>query len=354
METGIKKKVGFKNGILFFTVIILAFIITSWPIVAKGEELKTRDDLVKHWEKCVVGKKLVWVPVFLGANSCDAWTRIMRMECEGRGMKFEVRDPDGNADVMVQIWNALIREKPAVIVAHNPTAQLLAQQIKRANEAGIFVIQLNLISNTLSDVHVGVNWVQAGRMIAAAACKACGTGSGTSGKVSIIHSETANSASIDFVQGVMEVLNKDKHIKVVSNQAGNWNAPRAYEITAAVIQQHPDLCAVLSNWAGQCIGASQALRAAGKTNVKTFSVSDGLKWDFDSACKGDFTALLGINAPDEGRAIVEHAVFLLQSGLKAGQVKTAAFMRLNWITKEDCDFCNYYNPDKLVGKVKLK
>jgi ABC-type sugar transport system substrate-binding protein len=85
-------------------------------------------------------------------------------------------------------------------------------------------------------------------MIAEDVVKQCGTGSGKSGEVQIVQGELTAAASVDQVAGVMDVLNKDKAIKVVSNQAANWDANTAGNITTTVIQQHPDLCASIGFW----------------------------------------------------------------------------------------------------------
>ena len=149
---------------------------------------------------------------------------------------------------MQQALTALIDEKPDVIVVQNPSVTLLMKDLKRAETQGIHVVQMNMSSNYKSDAFVGADWYEVGRMLAEDVVKACGTGSGTSGEVQIIQGELTAAASVDQIAGVMDVLNKDKAIKVVSNQAALWDANKALEITATVIQQHPDLCASVGFW----------------------------------------------------------------------------------------------------------
>jgi ribose transport system substrate-binding protein len=67
-------------------------------------------------------------------------------------MKFEIRDPHFSADAGAQAITSLISEKPDVLVVHNPDVQSYAKLLKRAEEAGIHVVQINMRSNYNSDV----------------------------------------------------------------------------------------------------------------------------------------------------------------------------------------------------------
>ena len=66
-------------------------------------------------------------------------------------------------------------------------------------------------------------------MLADEVVKQCGTASGKSGKVQIIQGELTAAASVDQVGAMLDVFGKDKNIKVVSNQAANWDANTALE-----------------------------------------------------------------------------------------------------------------------------
>ena len=88
--------------------------------------------------------------------------------------------------------------------------------------------------------------------------------------------ELTAAASVDQIGGIMEYLNKDPNIKVVSNQAANWDANTALNVTATVIQQHPDLCASIGFWGIMESGAAQAIRNAGKIDkVKVYASGEG-------------------------------------------------------------------------------
>ncbi len=64
-------------------------------------------------------------------------------------MTFDVRDPNWSTDAGAQAITSLISEKPDVIVVHNPDVQSYARLLKQAEEAGIYVVQVNMRSSYL-------------------------------------------------------------------------------------------------------------------------------------------------------------------------------------------------------------
>ena len=117
----------------------------------------------------------------------------------------------------------------------------------------------------------------------------------------------------------MEVFNKDPAIKVVSNQAANWDANTALNITATVIQQHPDLCASVGFWGIMQSGAAQAIRNAGKIDdVKVYASGEGSQLDCDQVNQGNFYRFLSYKATEQGHDLMFAAETLLESGEKPG------------------------------------
>lgn len=245
------------------------------PVVGRGghirpawhraqEETKTAHELRADYDKDLKGKSIAFLPIATGVPLMDEWGRVIKTEAEWRGMKFIVRDPAANPAAMQQALTALVDEKPDVIVVQNPSVTLLMKELKRAEAQGIHVVQMNMSSNYKSDAFVGADWYEVGRILAEDVVKVCGTGSNTSGEVQIVQGELTAAASVDQIAGIMDVLNKDKAIKVVSNQAALWDANNALNITATVIQQHPNLCASIGFWGIMQSGAAQAIRNASK------------------------------------------------------------------------------------------
>ncbi len=301
----------------------------------------------KHFEDSLRGKTIAFVPVTLGIPLTEAWKNAMETEARALGMKFVVRDPNMDPTAMTQAVSSLIAERPDVMVVHNPNVQLLAKLLKKAERAGIYVIQINMASNYRSSAYVGVDWYKMGQEIAADICKECGQGSGKSGKVALVQGPTTSAPSIEQVQGAMSVFKKYPEIKVVSNQAANWDGKQAHDLTAIVLKQNPDLCATYGMWGVMQLGAGQAVREAGLLDkVLVYASGGGNQIICDNIKAGIIDKYWNYDAPLQGHDIMAAAKMLLQSGLKPGQLKIALFSQAQMVTSKNTDGACWSLPAK--------
>ncbi|MDE3175838.1 MAG: sugar ABC transporter substrate-binding protein [Pseudomonadota bacterium] len=316
-----------------------SFLALAAVAAAPAKATEAREQLREQFDKALKGKTVAWAPVWLGVLESE-WTRVMKNHFDDYGVKLEVRDANFKSDVQLQAVSTFINEKPDVLIVQNPNVTLLARELKRAMDAGIFVIQVNMASNTLTDAYVGVDAKDLGRKLARSIIGDCGAGKG-SGEVSILEGEATAAYSLDMKNGAMEVFKAEPSIKVVSSQPTSWDANKAGEITATVLQQHPNLCAVLSVWGPQAAGAAQAIKAAGKSGqAKIYVASDGQPADCDLLEQGAFYRNLSYRADTQGEAIVNAVLALLQSGDKPGAKRIAYYTTPAWVNgKDDRMYC---------------
>ena len=169
----------------FWTILLAGVAVAAMPFAASAQEEGTKAgrELRAAYDKSLQGKTVAYLPIALGVPLSDEWGRVVQEEAEWRGMKYVVRDPNNNPSAMQQALTALVDQKPDVLIVQNPSVTLLMKDLKRAEAQGTHVIQVNMASNYKSGAFVGVDWREIGRMLANEAVKACGTGSGKSGKV---------------------------------------------------------------------------------------------------------------------------------------------------------------------------
>lgn len=320
---------------------------TDVPALAQ-QGTPTAKELRAQFDKDVQGKTIAYLPIALGVPLSDEWGHVMQQEAAQYGMKFEFRDPNNNPSAMQDALTALVNSHPDVIVVQNPSVTLLMRELRKAEQQGTHVVQMNMSTNYKSDAFVGADWFQVGQMIAKDVVKECGTGSGKSGKVQIIQGELTAAASVDQIAGVMSVFSKDKAIKVVSNQAANWDANQALNITNTVLQQNPDLCASVGFWGIMESGAAQAIRNAGKLGqVKVYASGEGSQLDCDQLQSGNFYKLLSYDAAMQGRDAMDAIMMVLESGRKAGAEHREVYTPLKWLTKENAKGGNCFPLVKL-------
>lgn len=298
-----------------------------------------RAELFDSFTQATEGKTIAWVPVWLGVLESE-WTRVMKANFEDHGINFIVRDPNFKTDIQLQAVSTLINEKPDILIVQNPTTTLLARELKRAMAEGVKVIQVNMASNTLTDAYVGADVPRIGRMLAQETLNTCGGGK-SSGKVAILQGEATAAYSLDMTIAATEVLETDSSISVVSSQPVNWDANKASEVTTNVLQQHPDLCAIISVWGPQTAGAAQAVKNAGLDGkVSIFVASDGQPADCDMVEKGLYTKNLSYTADRQANQIVAAALALLQDDRPAGTTNYAFYTTNFWVSgPEDREYC---------------
>ena len=291
----------------------------------------------KHYAG-LVDRKVVFVPVFMGLDLTEGWSKMMAKQAAALGYKYEVRNSNFNTAAGAQTITSLISEKPDVIVVQNPDVQSYARLLKRAEDAGIHVIQLNMKTNILTTGFVGADVVGIGEAQAKAAVAKCANAS-KPGKVLILAGPPTSPFSAYMLRGYENIFNKNAGMKVVGVQStGAYESSKAKSITQVVLQQHPDLCAVVGVWDNTDIGTAAAISEAGKTGKVFVSTSGG---GGELSCKGIREGMwqhyVSYDVPGQSRDLNALISAALQDKNKVGTTKTILYTPLVEFTPENVD-----------------
>src|SRR6188768_2449760 len=120
-----------------------------------------------------VGKRVAYVPVAMGFDLTEGWAAGLKEALEPLGVIFDIRDPNWSTDAGAQAITSLISEKPDVLLVQNPDIQSYARLLKRAEDAGIRVVQVNMRSSASTSAFVGSDWIGIGEAMANAVVKQC-------------------------------------------------------------------------------------------------------------------------------------------------------------------------------------
>jgi len=280
------------------------------------------------------GKKVAFLPISMGFDLTQAWSSQLEKQAKDLGYDYTVRDPNWSTDAGAQALTQLISEKPDIIVVHNPDIQSYARLLKQAEAQGIYTLQVNMKSAYVSEGYVGTDYNGLGEMAANLVIDKCGKASGKSGKVSIVQGVLTGGASVYQIEGIQRVFANHPEIKVVSNQAADWDASKAKAITQTVLQQNPDLCAVIGFWDGMDTGVGAAVREADKTDqIFVVTSGGGSQSACDNVANGTFSADIDYNAMGQGRDLNGMIKTLLQMKPKPGATKVINYSPLTVLTK---------------------
>jgi ribose transport system substrate-binding protein len=288
------------------------------------------------FKQALAGKTVAYIPVAMNFDLTEGWFAGVKKELEPYGMKVIVRDANWSTNAGAQALTTLISEKPAAIIVHNPDVQTYAKLMQRAENEGIYIIQINMGSVYRSSAFVGANWIEIGERDAEAVVKAC---EGKSNKIAIVQGALSAAASAYTLKGVEDVLAKHPEVKVVSSQAADWDASKAKAIVQTVLKQHPDLCGIVGFWDGMDIGTAAAVKEAGLTGKVFVATSGG--GERKGACElvksGAFDLNVSYDVPTQAADMAAMIKWLLSSGAKPGSVKGSAYTTLIPITRENAD-----------------
>jgi simple sugar transport system substrate-binding protein/ribose transport system substrate-binding protein len=284
------------------------------------------------YKKALAGKTVGFIPVAMGFDLAEGWADGLKKQLEPSGIKVVVRDPNWNTNAGAQAFTTLIAEKPAVIVIHNPDVQTYAKLIKKAEEEGIYVVQINMRSAQASTAFVGADWVDIGERDTQAVVDSC---KGKSNKIAIVQGAPTAAASAYTLKGVENVVAKNPQIKVVSNQAADWDAAKAKALTQTVLKQHPDLCGIVGFWDGMDIGTAAAIKEAGLTGKVFLATSGGgeQKGACDQVKAGAFDLDISYDVPTQASNMAAMIKWLVQGGVKPGAAKQNIYTTLIPLTK---------------------
>jgi ABC-type sugar transport system substrate-binding protein len=282
------------------------------------------------------GKKIGFVPIAMGFNETQAWRAGMERQAKDLGYEVVVRDPNWNIEEGIQAINSLIAEKPDVLIVESIDDRSYNKLVKKAMDAGIPTIQMQLRSQVVSDAFIGPDWEDMGAHTANGLVKKCGEGSGGNGKVAIIQGALAAPASLFQIKGIEDTLKSHPEIKIVANQADDWDATKAYAIASTLLKQNPDICAIAGFWDVADAGIAAAVKEAGlQGKVAVVTSGSGNRGSAcDKIAAGEFSYYTSYNTAGTARDINSVVRMLLQTKPKPGSQPFFLFTGLLTLTKD--------------------
>ncbi len=289
------------------------------------------------YSQALSGKRIVMVPMAMGFDLAQGWTAILKREIEAFGGVFETRDPNWSTEAGAQaITEAIASDpKPDVLVVMSFDLNSYSKLLKRAQKQGIYVILIDNPANFKADAYVGPDWTEIGRREAEAAIAGCGEGS--SKQIGLVQGDEVNATSLFQYVGIKEVMDKNPDYKIVAKPDSNWDATTSRNVTATMLQQNPDICAIIDFWDGDATGAAAAIRDAGKDESVYLVTTGGGEETTDCKLLGDGTldAVVSTELVNESEAMVAMIKYYLQSGLKPGSTPSYLYTLLSTIKADD-------------------
>jgi erythritol transport system substrate-binding protein len=215
-----------------------------------------------------------------GADSSEAKAKEL-----GYATRVYVHDDDANKQN--EFFDIAIADKAAAIILDNAGADATISAVKKAKDAGIptFLIDREINETGAAVAQIVSNNYQGAQLVAEAFVKAMGE----SGEyVELVGRESDTNAGVRS-QGFHDIIDQYPDMKMVATQSANWSQPEAFSKMESIIQANPNIKGVICGNDTMAMGASAALKAAGKNSVIVAGF-DGSNDVRDAIIAGDILA----------------------------------------------------------------
>ena len=207
-----------------------------------------------------------------------------------------------------------------MLIFHPLEMQAYSKLVKKALDAGINVIQVNLKSPNNGDAYVGANWYEIGAEAGKQLVKMCGAGSGKSGKVAIVQGVPTTATSQIAIPGFEDELKK--HPEMSDRRQSGRRLGR--DQGACGHQHDPETerrisAASTISGRSQAMGTAAAIKEAGKQGeVALVTYGGGQKQaGCDNVVNGNFSADVIADAKVQAADLVNVVDYLLAGEAEA-------------------------------------
>lgn len=251
-------------------------------------------------------------------------------------MELGVRDGAGNAGVeyylqavesdqaaepQLNVCNTMLERSPTVMITAAINSTILLPCLKRANEMGIPVVDLdaNLDHDIAAEAGVDITFTIGSDNEAAGGQGADYVveqlGADASGPVLVIEGLSGNITGQKRANGfAARLAEAAPGLEVVASLPGDWDRGKAANITNDILTRHPDLKAIFAANDGMALGAVEAAYAAGKGDDIIIVGVDGNVDAVKSIKEGRLNASVAQLPYLVGKQAVEEVTAVLDGG----------------------------------------
>ena len=252
-------------------------------------------------KKIVIGATMLSMQSEYIVNLSDE----MQKKAQEMGVELILVDAERSALKQIEQVESFIAQKVDVIILNPCEVEASSPAVAKALAAKIPIINVNSATSTPPTAFVGSNDEEAGRM----AMKLIAEKLGGKGNVVMIHGFMGQTAQIQREKGAKEILKQYPNLKLIAQQAGDWDRAKGLDLMENWIQSYgKDINAVFSQNDEMGMGALKALQNAGMKDKVLLVSIDAIADALQAVKKGDLDATILQNSQKQGAGAIETAV----------------------------------------------
>jgi len=216
--------------------------------------------------------KIGFVPKSLSNPYFITMNEGIEAEAEAQNIELVVQAPEKETDVarQIQIIEDMITQQVDAILVTPAGAKELASVIKKANDAGIIVIDIDekmdadmlAAEGAYYDTYIASDNFLGGQMAAELMIEKLGG----EGEVAILEGAPGHEVAIARAGGFNDGISKS-NIKVVASQTANWTRDEGFNVFQNMLTANPNIKGVFAASDLMALGASEAAQQAGRSDI---------------------------------------------------------------------------------------
>ncbi len=299
----------------FIFVLLIALLVVMAGCAPKATPVATEAPVVDEApaaEDVTIG----FIPMTLDNEYFITMVNAAQQEADKLGVELLVQagTSHGSAEEQLQIVETMITNKVDAICIVPSSSVGLMTALKKAEEAGIPVINLDTAldaelvkSSGLKPVpFIGTNNYDGAKLAGEYALEITG---GT-GKVAILTGIAGQQNAADRRNGFFDVV--DGKLEVVAEASADWEVEKGYNAAQNMIQANPDLVLIFASNDNMALGAIRAAKEAGK-DIKVIGY-DAIGEALNSVKAGEMASTIAQFPAEMGIQGVQAAMTLLGGG----------------------------------------
>ena len=247
-----------------------------------------------------------------------AWSQgIEEVLREQEVVSYDLLDGQADAATQVSLMDAAIADGADVIFLQPVDSVGIGPSIRKAADAGIPVITLNIDSTQLHAAHVEMNHYYGAREIA----RALGDAMGGAGKVAILNAPPGiiirDLRTDGFVDGLAEY---HPDIEIVADQVADWSRAVAQDVFTSILAANSDLGGAYGVNDSMALGAVDVAKEQGILDQLVVFGNDGETAAIESIEAGELAGTQYTDVFQQGRFAASAALQLATARVNPGAI----------------------------------
>ncbi len=299
-------------ALLLAACMMMALLVGCASSGKSEEAASERSDDQLYMDTASKTFKIGFIEHSFGTTVPIAWQEGMERELSYyQNVEFKAFDGEASAETQVSIMEDLINQEYNLIFLQCVDAAALADAVKSAEEAGIYVITMNLDANTIHAGQIQMTDYAAGVLVADEMAKELGE----KGNIFVVEAPAGATRGDNLAQGFTDQLAKYPNMQIVARQNGEWDTDAAFNVMNSWLQQYDQIDGVFAMNDMMAQGAALAAQAAGRLDEMVVWGADGDSKALAYIEDGLQTGTIYTNCYDMGATAVRLGMWLLSSGV---------------------------------------